>query len=65
MRRHSIRTRNAVMDSVLDEINEQDAFGRLARSIPQHIKARAEAEWSAMDDEGRLPDGWAYEGDER
>ena len=31
------------------------------KSTPE-IRARAAAEWAAMDDWGRLPDGWEYEG---
>jgi len=40
----------------------QDEFGVLARKLNTPAnRARADAEWNAMDCEGRLPDGWKYE----
>lgn len=33
----------------------------LEHHITPEIKARAAAEWAAMDDEGNLPEGWVYE----
>lgn len=40
----------------------QDEFGVLARKLNTPAnRARANAEWFAMDSEGRLPAGWKYE----
>lgn len=44
-----------------DEIDDADLYGRF--HITPEIKARAAAEWHAMDERGRLPDGWAFRGE--
>jgi hypothetical protein len=41
-----------------DEIDDADLYGRF--TISPEAKARADAEWLAMDDRGRLPEGWTY-----
>jgi hypothetical protein len=46
-----------------DEFGDEDAYGRF--HISPEVKARANAEWHAMDWQGRLPDGWEYKPGER
>lgn len=48
-----------------EECDDEDAYGFIARSIPDHIKRRAAAEWAAMDWKGDLPAGWINPYDER
>jgi hypothetical protein len=42
-----------------EPIAPEDSFVRV--DIPAHIKRRADAEWEAMDAQGKLPEGWTYE----
>lgn len=42
--------------------DDENAYGFLARAISTpELRARAKAEWDAMDWQGRLPTGWKYE----
>ena len=38
---------------------EWEATYSLDRHITPEVKARADAEWLAMDERGNLPEGWA------
>jgi hypothetical protein len=41
-------------------VDDAGRFGRPLDHITPEIKARADAEWAAMDDRGQLPEGWEY-----
>lgn len=38
--------------------DDANAYGRI--KLSPEIRARAAAEWAAMDERGRLPEGWTY-----
>lgn len=41
-----------------EDTDDQWLHSRLV--LRPEIKARADAEWAAMDERGKLPDGWEY-----
>lgn len=47
-------------DNTVSRNEDEYLYGRNVHITPE-IKARADAEWAAMDELGRLPDGWTYE----
>lgn len=46
-----------------ERCDDQDLYTRYRPTA--EIKARAAAEWAAMDWRGRLPEGWSWEADRR
>lgn len=57
-RRHKLGCRPPVQHEAMGEDDPADLYSRF-RNTPEII-ARAAAEWDAMDESGRLPDGWQW-----
>lgn len=59
-RRHKLDcTRTLADPEGSDDYGDEDHFSRVQHVTPE-IKARAAAEWEAMDWRGRLPKGWRF-----
>jgi hypothetical protein len=43
-----------------DEVDDAGKFGRPWEHITPESKARADAEWAALDERGQLPEGWSW-----
>lgn len=41
---------------------DEHLYANLKQHRLDEVKARADAEWLASDDRGRLPEGWTWEG---
>jgi hypothetical protein len=46
---------------LVEPVDDGALFGRPQDHVTAEDKARAAAEWDAMDARGRLPEGWTYE----
>lgn len=44
-----------------EPVDDGALFGRPQDHVTPEVRARAAAEWLAMDWRGRLPEGWTYE----
>ena len=55
------RIMRAADKAAMDCDDDPDGFLRWRSHSTPEIRARAQAEWAAMDAMGRLPDGWAWE----
>lgn len=53
----------APMPDDLDDDSDAEGWQRwrMSHIITPEIKARADAEWEAMDERGNLPEGWEYQ----
>lgn len=54
----------ATFDTRTSKRRHKRKCGRVSHSTPE-IRARADAEWVASDDLGRLPLGWIYRPEQR
>jgi hypothetical protein len=47
---------------LVEPVDDGALFGRPQDHVTAEDKARAAAEWAAMDDRGQLPEGWTWNG---